>query len=238
MPSNRIAWVIAALMCAASGAAVLARPSTRLSGEQPALSLHSMIPTRIGDWREDRSVQLQVVNPQTQELLDKLYSQVLSRVYVNDKGYRIMLSIAYGKDQSGSLEAHKPEVCYPAQGFVLRDNEAGRLTTAFGNIPVRRLFATMGLRQEPVTYWFTIGDDAVRGKLQERLAKLRYGLTGLIPDGLLFRVSSIDPSISRAYRLQDQFVNELLETVSPADRTRLSGLGASGESLASNRLVP
>ena len=146
---------------------------------------------------------------------------------MNASGYHIMLSLAYGSDQHGSLQAHKPEVCYPAQGFVVQNNEAGLLATAFGDIPVRRLFTTMRARQEPVTYWFTVGDKAVQGKLQKRLVDLRYGLTGRIPDGMLFRVSSIDPDQGRAYQMQDQFINQLLQTVSPAERKRLSGLGNS-----------
>jgi EpsI family protein len=76
-----------------------------------------------------------------------------------------------------------------------------------------------------VTYWFTVGDKAVQGRLQKRLVDLRYGLTGQIPDGMLFRVSSIDSDQARANQLQDEFINQLLQAVSPADRKRLSGLG-------------
>lgn len=227
MPSNRIAFLIAALMFAASVGAMVARPSAKLSDEQPAISLESMIPRQFGDWREDPLRNVQVVNPQTQELLDRLYSQILTRTYVNAGGYRVMLSLAYGSNQRGSLQAHKPEVCYPAQGFVIQKNEAGFLTTAFGEIPVRRLFGNLGARQEPVTYWFTVGDKAVQSTTQKRLVDLRYGLTGRIPDGMIFRVSSIDADQPRAYQMQDQFVNQLLQTVSPAERKRLSGLGES-----------
>ena len=166
-----------------------------------------------------------MVNPQTQELLDKVYSQILTRTYVNSGGYRIMLSLAYGSHQRGSLQAHKPEVCYPAQGFVLQKNETGLLVSAFGEIPVRRLFTTMGPRQEPVTYWFTLGDNVVLGWAQQKLAGLRYGLTGIIPDGMLFRVSSIDPDQPRANLMQDMFVNQLLQALAPAERKRLIGLG-------------
>lgn len=168
-----------------------------------------------------------MVNPQTQELLDKLYSEVLTRVYVNSSGYRIMLSLAYGGDQRGAMQAHMPEVCYPAQGFMLKGNERGVLATAFGDIPVRRLFATMGARQEPVTYWFTVGDKAVLDRTRKRIMELTFGLTGRIPDGMLFRVSSIDPDQPHEYRLQEQFINQLLESVSPAVRARLAGFGSS-----------
>ena len=226
MFSNRIALIIAALMFAASIGAVVARPTIKVSDEA-SFSLEKMIPKQFGDWREEPQRYVQVVNPQTQELLDKLYSQILSRTYVNAGGYHIMLSLAYGSDQRGSLQAHKPEICYPAQGFVIQKNETGSLPTAFGEIPVRRLFGNLGTRQEPVTYWFTVGDKAVQSTTQKKLVDLRYGLTGRIPDGMLFRVSSIDADQPRAYQMQNQFTNQLLQAVEPADRKRLSGLGDS-----------
>jgi EpsI family protein len=224
----RISFLIAALMFAASIGAIFARPTTKAaSGPAAAISLESMVPKQLGEWHEPPATFVQVVNPQTQGLLDKLYREILTRSYVNKSGYRIMLSLAYGSDQRGSLQAHKPEVCYPAQGFTLHKNEADALQTSFGAIPVRRLFTSLGSRQEPVTYWFTVGDEPIPGQLEKRLVELRFGLTGRIPDGLIFRVSSIDGDPVRAYRLQDQFINDLLQDVSPASRKRLSGLGDS-----------
>ena len=128
-----------------------------------------------------------MVNSQTQKLLDELYSETLSRTYVNTGGYRIMPSRAYGSAQRGALQAHKPGVCYPAQGFMLHRTEASRLATPFGEIPAQRLFTSGGPREEPVTHWFTVGDKPVHGKLQKRLVDLRYGPSGRIPEGLLFR---------------------------------------------------
>ena len=227
MLSNRIAFLLAALMLAASIGAIVAKPTAKLSDQRPPISLESMVPQRFGDWHEELLGHVHVVNPQSQELLDRLYSEIVNRVYVNASGYRIMLSLAYGSDQHGALQAHKPEVCYPAQGFIVKNDHAGLVATAFGNIPVRRIFATLGARQEPLTYWFTVGDKAVQGTTQKRLIDLRYGLTGRIPDGLLFRVSSIDPDEARGYQLQDQFINQLLQIVSHAARKRLGGLGDS-----------
>lgn len=227
VPSSRTAFVVAALMCAASIGAVVVRPDTKAADVGPSISLDTMISKQFGDWREEPERMVQVVNPQTRELLDKLYSQVLTRTYVNAGGYRIMLSMAYGSDQRGALQAHKPEVCYPAQGFTLHRSEESQLATPFGTIAAKRLFTTKGPREESVTYWFTVGDKAVQGKLQKRLVDLRYGLTGRIPDGMLFRVSSIDPDQARANRMQDQFINQLLQAVSAEERKRLSGLGES-----------
>ena len=227
MTSNRIAFVIAALMFAASAGAIVIRPGTKAADVEPAFSLESAVPKQFGDWREEPQRTIQVVNPQTQELLDKLYSQILTRTYVNPEGYRVMLSLAYGTDQRGSLQAHKPEVCYPAQGFKLHSSESLPVATPFGAIPAQRLFTSLGPRQEPITYWFTAGDKAVQGRLQKRIVEIRYGLTGRIPDGMIFRVSSIDPDQVRANQQHDRFINQLLQTVSPAERKRLAGLGES-----------
>lgn len=221
---NRAAFVLAALMCTASVGAYVARPDDKASERGSQISLESMIPERFADWQLEPQPVAQVVNPQTKELLDKLYSQILSRTYVSADGYRIMLSLAYGSDQRGALQAHKPEVCYPAQGFKLHDLVQSLLQTDFGSIPATRLYASLGRRSEPVTYWFTVGDSAIRSAIEKRVVEFRYGLTGQIPDGLLFRVSSIDSDRQRAYGEQDRFINDLLEAVPPGDRLRLSGL--------------
>ena len=227
MPFDRTSLLIAALMLAAAVGAIAGRPTAKLADERPAVSLEGMIPGKFGDWRDVPMGHMQVVNPQTKEILDRLYSQVLTRIYVNSGGYRMMLSLAYGSDQRGTLQVHKPEVCYPAQGFTVQSDQAGLLATPFGAIPVRRLFTTLGTRKEPLIYWFTVGDKAVQGSTQKKIAELLLGLTGRIPDGMIFRVSSIDSDLTRANQLQEQFIVQLLQSVSPADRKRLSGLGES-----------
>ena len=137
-----------------------------------------------------------------------------------------MLSLAYGNDQSvgGGFQAHRPEVCYPAQGFSLLTNREGLLRTEFGGIPVRRLSTSLGSRQEPVTYWINLGGTPVATTLQRRLIEVRLGLTGHIPDGLLFRLSSIDDNPEHAFKVQETFVDDLLRAVPPIDRRRLAGL--------------
>ena len=112
--------LIAALMAVTAAVGVAARPSTKASTAGPRYVLETLVPRQFDDWREVATEGAQVVNPQTQQLLDKLYSQILTRTYVNQNGYRVMLSLAYGDDQRADLTAHKPEVCYPAQGFQVR----------------------------------------------------------------------------------------------------------------------
>lgn len=220
----RRAIILTGLMAITAVGGIAARPSNKSGPGHPRYVLENVVPKQFGDWHELPAETAQVVNPQTKELLDKLYSQILSRTYVNSQGYRIMLSIAYGDDQRGDLQAHKPEVCYPAQGFTLNSKVDTLLATPFGPIDARRLDTNMGRRREPVTYWFTMGDQAVKSVWQRRLVEVRLGLTGQVPDGLLFRVSSIDQDTGRAFSAHDAFVADLLKALPPVDRKRLSGL--------------
>ena len=226
LASTKVALTLAVLMCTASAVAYFAKPSTNAADRTPKIQLDAAIPKQFGQWREEPAQTVAVVNPQTQQLLDKLYSQILVRTYVDAQGYRVMLSLAYGDDQRGGLQAHKPEVCYPAQGFTVHKNVAAAIETPFGVVPGRRLGTQAGARVEPVTYWFAVADRAVTSRFEHRMAEIRLGLTGQVPYGLLFRVSSIDGNADRAYREHDRFVGALLAAVSASDRATLSGLGS------------
>ena len=103
--SLKVAITMAVLMCTASVAAVVARPKVRTVATAPNIQLDAAIPRSFPGWREEPSRTVQVVNPQLQAVLDKLYSQTLTRTYVDDRGYRVMLSLAYGDDQRGGLQA-------------------------------------------------------------------------------------------------------------------------------------
>ena len=226
MKPNFTVLALAALMCGASVAGYAVRPGAKAADRGAGITLETSVPRSFGEWTELANQGGQVVNPQTQELLDKLYSQVLTRIYVDRQGYRIMLSMAYGDDQRGGLQAHRPEVCYPAQGFRIGTIEDGALPTAFGAIEVRRLTTSLGPRKEPVTYWLTVGDQVVKSAFDRRLAEIRLGLTGQIPDGLLFRVSSIDDDAARAFAMQQRFAADMMSAVPGETRRQLSGLAA------------
>ncbi len=228
MQTVRSSVKLAMAMTFAAVVGLAAQPTTKITRAGPSFLLEETVPKQFGEWREMPQGGGYVVNPQTQQLLDKLYSQILTRTYVNGSGYRIMLSLAYGDDQRGDLQAHKPEVCYPAQGFSLHSNNAVELPTQFGSIAARQLSTSLGSRKEPVTYWFTVGDKAVMSKVEMRMMQIKLGLTGQIPDGLLFRVSSIDERPANAFLIQESFVNDLLGAVSAHGRLRLSGLGSHG----------
>ena len=98
-----------------------------------------------------------------------------------------------------------------------------RLNTGFGDIPVRRLVAEQGRRVEPITYWITIGEQVAGSNFKWKLEQLKYGLTGKIPDGMIFRVSSITVDEASAYQAQQEFVKELLKFMPDSSRTRFIG---------------
>lgn len=211
------------LMLAASGLAMALRPTHKIADQRPELELQAMIPKAFGDWREELLSSAQIVDPQQKAVIERIYKQTLARTYVNPEGYRVMLSIAYGSDQSDSMQVHKPEVCYPAQGFALQNKEAGSLAISTGVIPVTRILATLGQRNEPVTYWTTVGDQVVQSGINKKLIEMSYGLTGRIPDGILIRISSIDKDTERAYGMHDVFAMQLTTGLSPDVRHRIVG---------------
>ena len=212
------------LMLAASAGAFALRPTHKIADQGPKVELETMIPDAFGDWREEKQSSAQIVDPQQKELINRIYSQTLTRTYVNKtSGYRIMLSIAYGSDQSDAMQVHKPEVCYPAQGFILEDRQTGALTVGQASLPVTRIMTRLNQRHEPVTYWTTVGDHTVKDGISKKLVEMSYGLTGKIPDGMLIRLSSIAPEPARAYLVHEQFAAQMLAAVEPEVRQRLAG---------------
>jgi len=215
---------MALLMVSSAALAVALKPSQRLVEELPPLSLEEAIPKSFGDWRIDDSIVPIDPSPDVQASLNAIYSQLLGRTYINSHGERIMLSIAYGADQSGDgSQVHRPEFCYTAQGFQVMANNVGSLLTQYGTLPVRRLLAVQGRRNEPITYWVTVGDKATLPGIERKMSQLAYGLTGRIPDGMLVRVSSISAQNELAYGLQEKFIRDMLQNMDSKDRLRVAG---------------
>ncbi|MBC7917470.1 MAG: EpsI family protein [Rhodoferax sp.] len=225
MIASRRSLVLLSLMVATAGMAAVMHPTASLADQRPPLELQALVPDRFGNWTLLPNTTLQIIDPQQQQALERVYSQTLSRTYINPQGYRVMLSMVYGKTQRGNLQLHHPEICYPAQGFEVLSNRTSELATPFGNIPVRHLQTSLNpQRVEPLTYWAVVGDQVVLGSLQRKWVELRYGLGGQVADGLLFRVSSVDADSNRAFERQAEFVNGLLAALQPNQRRLLAGV--------------
>jgi len=78
-------------------------------------------------------------------------------------------------------------------------------------------------RFEPISYWMRVGNDITTGIVDRQLARLKYGLKGLIPDGALMRVSTIGLSKDASYKLQDEFIHDLLAAIAPENRKFFTG---------------
>lgn len=216
--------IIGLCMFAAAGMALALKPTTKVADSGSKIDLETLIPKTFGDWKMDATITPLIANPEQEALINKIYSQTLTRTYVNAAGERVMLSIAYGGDQSDNMAVHKPEACYPAQGFqILKNPTISSFATEEGSIPVKRLVATLGQRIEPITYWTTVGDKVAVSGLKWKFQQVKYGLTGKIPDGLLFRISSIQADETKAYQTQDAFTRDLLKAMSPSGRERIIG---------------
>jgi EpsI family protein len=216
------------LLCISlAAAAVLGaalKPHDSIAAALPPVELEQMVPGAFGDWKTE-AVRSAAVTDDVQAEIDKIYSQVLDRVYVNPAGQRVMLSIAYGRDQRTGTQLHRPEFCYEAQGFRLSPTQDGSLSTGFGDLPVRRMIATSGARVESVTYWITVGSHATLPGIGRMWDQLAYGLSGRVPDGMVVRVSTLGQDVSGndAYRLQAHFVRDLIGALASPARNRLTG---------------
>jgi EpsI family protein len=224
MTITRIQAAIAfVLMACAMAAAHLWRPTAHLADSRAKIELEQMFPAAFGDWKVDTSLPVQLVAPDMQQFLAKIYSQTLSRTYINGQGQRIMLSVAYGGDQSDATRAHRPEVCYPAQGFQIVANQTGVVDTVSHALRVRQLVARAGSRTEPISYWVTVGDRTALSGTEQKLAQLSYSARGIIPDGMLVRVSNIDSNAPASYALHAGFINQMTRAMPQQVRDRIVG---------------
>lgn len=199
------------------------KPHVKVSDISQKVDLEKIIPREFSHWKMLNIENTQVVDPQRLETIKKIYNQTLSRTYADASGHVVMLSIAYGGNQTDDMGVHRPEVCYPAQGLDILKQTDGKLETKYGVIPVRKLVANRGNSLiEPLTYWITVGNTIAVNKIMWKLAQVKYGLTGKIPDGIIFRVSTISEEVD-GYKVQQLFVQELLDAVKPEDRIHLIG---------------
>jgi EpsI family protein len=214
----RRAIVLGGVMALTSAGATLAMPKPQVTSANQIPDVEALLPKRFGHWVVDPNIIPLAVSPDVEQMLSTIYDRTVSRTYVNPQGKRMMVSVAYGANQSRALQLHKPEVCYAAQGFRIRDVHKSNWEAGGVNIPTMHVVGQMGPRVEPVTYWMRIGDDIARGWYEQNLVRLKYGTRGYIPDGVLFRVSSIDANPAAAYELQRQFIDEMMAAMTPQAR--------------------
>ncbi|MDO9002626.1 MAG: EpsI family protein [Aquabacterium sp.] len=219
----------AGLMLAGAAASVWLKPTKMIADEKPAIVLSAVVPETFGGWKIDPNIVPVLPDPTVQDQLNSLYSETLNRTYVNQQGQRIMLSIAYGRNQnSESTAAHRPEFCYVAQGFTIKGFGKEAVALPTHALSVVRLEAQADRRIEPITYWVTLNEEASTPGLDRKLQQLRYGLQGYIVDGMLMRISSLtdaaaSPGGKPDYHLHDQFIADMEKAMTSGFRPRFFG---------------
>jgi len=208
----------ALLATAAIGFALKPRRVEKLLG---SAKLESLVPATFGDWKYEAASGM--ILPPPDQLRDKIYSQMVTRAYTRADGAVVMLLIAYSGAQDGTIQVHRPEVCYPASGFRLTTNEAHDTPLTPGlAIPSRYIVAEADLRREQLVYWTRVGDYFPARWSEQRTAVMKENFAGVIPDGVLVRLSTVGGGDERT--LLDAFARDLYAAIGPRLRSVLVGM--------------
>jgi len=223
---NAQQWLVVLFMVLSTAAAWWLTPHIKWFDHLGQPEFENVVPNKFGDWEQipDAAGSL-IVDPQQQDALNSLYTQIVGRTYEHKpSGRRVMLSLAYGDNQTYSKQLHRPESCYSSQGFKIENLHEEEIKATSLPISVRRMTAVIGSRLEQVTYFIRIGDKVISGPPSElNYARMGMGLKGYISDGLLFRVSEVADDEKPSSQLHDQFINDLLKALSPAQQAMLIG---------------
>ena len=191
--------------------------------------LDDLVPKAFGGWQFDTASGL--VLPPPDQLRDKIYSQLLTRVYTRGGMPPVMLLIAFSGAQDGTVQVHRPEVCYPASGYRLTRIAEHQVPLASGiAVPARAITAESELRREQLVYWTRVGSHFPTKWSQQRTAVVAENFAGVIPDGVLVRLSA--NSGGDATAMLDGFARDLYGAVGPHMRRVLLGPALAGGATA------
>lgn len=203
-----------------------------LKNSEPAPALADVVPKQFGAWRELPNPLLQVdisVPPSEGTTRDQPYDDSVSRTYADAAGHQIMVALAYGRNQRQEVKIHRPELCYPAQGFKVSLLEPTSFPIKSLNgeqIIGNRMIATNlnNNHTEAVSYWIRIGAIYSQDAVKTRLHILKEGIQGRRTDGVLVRVSQqLKPgqNPNDLFKLQEQFAADLAQATSASGQKLL-----------------
>jgi EpsI family protein len=213
--------VIAMALGASAVVAMVATPTVHEI--QNAANLENTVPRKFGVWRELPNNNVQVSLSTGETTYNQPYDQSVMRTYVDNDGHVIQVALAWGKRQRQEVKIHRPELCYPAQGFsveALKDATFPVTTPDGRQVTGKRMLAKNRNGQlEAVSYWIRLGSSYSSDAWQTRLHILKEGLAGRVTDGMLVRVSQsakANSDMDELYRRQEQFAADMV-SASPAE---------------------
>jgi EpsI family protein len=217
---TRRKFALGVAFASVAGIAAARKPSTSVD-YLGKTKLEQVFPEKIGQWRFV-SVSGLVVPPEDQ-LSRALYSQLLTRIYADPSGAQIMLLVAQSGSQTGILQIHRPEFCYTAGGYQLSPSSPHMVRLPGTVLPALSISATREGRTEQIVYWTRIGEHLPLSWSQQRLAVAMDNLRGIIPDAVMVRVSRYGTDKDAALSSIDDFIRDLMGTLSPQIRRVLIG---------------
>ena len=218
-PSRRDV-LIGALLGSIGLGAVLLRPGLTA----PRLGegrIEAAVPEQIGPWRGE--TQAGQASEAQDELTARLYDRVLARVYrAGVPGLPdIALLVAYGRGQDADVQLHRPDACYPPQGFVLSDPRALPIRLSGRPVPAQIVTATRSDGVQQVLYWTRIAGAFPPDAAAERAVILQENLSGRMPDAVLVRLAVAGPDRDAALSAALRFIAALDAALSPDGRRLL-----------------
>jgi EpsI family protein len=216
---TRRSALIAAAFASTAGIAAAVTPH-RHEAMIGGARLTEVVPHSVGPWRSTPGGS--IILPETDEP-SNFYDQVLTRTYTASGLPGIMLLIAYGAAQSGMMKVHRPEVCYASAGFAIKDFDHVAVPLGHnGSIPASAFLAKREDRDEQVLYWTRISNRFPTSLTAQRVIVLERGLSGVIPDGVLVRFSTLGAAPNgRAAVIR--FAQALVDTANRAEASLLVG---------------
>lgn len=212
---DRRHFLIGGTLTATAGAAWGLEPRGRIDllGKR---KLESILPETIGPWRFYSKSGLVV--PPSDQLSQQLYSQLLTRVYVAPDMSPVMILIAQSASQTGVLQVHRPEICYPAGGYQLSGQAPVDLPLQAGPLRATAFTATAGSRIEHLIYWTRVGTAMPVSWTEQRIAVAKANIMGDLPDAVLVRISTLSPERDASLGLLRSFATTLVSSLSAEGR--------------------
>ena len=220
---KRRTLILGGLSVAALALAETLKPRELLARSRSGYNYEVLLPQAFGEWQEIPQVQGQIVDPSLADTISRFYTQTVTRAYVDPAENFLMLSLAYGEVQNDSMRVHLPEVCYVAQGFDVTPLGERTLRIQDRSVPLTTLAATHGGRKEMISYFVKIGEKLVGRGVERKFAQMEYSLKGIIPDGLLVRVSSFSRDATDPFDLHQKFISQMFEAATPFGRKAIFG---------------
>jgi EpsI family protein len=205
---NRRHVLMGGALLAVSGLAFARAPKARYSNID-AKHFEALFPQAFGDWRTLPVSEL--VMPPESDLANKMYQHILTRTYVNKAGVGVMFLAAYNSVQLNNVQLHRPEFCYYASGFSIDLSEPYDIKLAPDRvITARAVRASQDTRIENIIYWTRIGEDMPQSWAGQRIAMTKANLEGYLADGMLLRVSVINPDFKESMDQLSGFVRDMI----------------------------